>query len=125
MNQHRLNYHPLELTKHGESCTFHKEDISLDQRFPASRGLPWWLSSEESAFSAGAAGDTGWIPGSGRSPGGGHGSPLHILAWRIPWTEEPGPLQPLGLQGVEHDKRLSTPAHPTLWDVRSDDLSWS
>ena len=23
-----------------------------------------------------------------------------ILAWRIPWTEEPGGLQSLGLQGV-------------------------
>ena len=26
-----------------------------------------------------------------------------ILAWRIPWTEEPGRLQSMGLQRVEHD----------------------
>jgi len=26
-----------------------------------------------------------------------------ILAWRIPWTEEPGGLQSMGLQGVRHD----------------------
>ena len=26
-----------------------------------------------------------------------------ILAWRIPWTEEPGGLQSMGLQKVEHD----------------------
>ena len=26
-----------------------------------------------------------------------------ILAWRIPWTEEPGMLQPMGLQRVGHD----------------------
>ena len=26
-----------------------------------------------------------------------------ILAWRIPWTEEPGGLQPMGLQRVRHD----------------------
>ena len=26
-----------------------------------------------------------------------------ILAWRIPWTEEPGGLQSVGLLGVEHD----------------------
>ena len=32
------------------------------------------------------------IPGSGRSPGEGKGNALHILAWRIPWTEEPGGL---------------------------------
>ena len=26
-----------------------------------------------------------------------------ILAWEIPWTEEPGGLQSMGLQGVGHD----------------------
>ena len=26
-----------------------------------------------------------------------------ILAWRIPWTEEPGELQSIGLQRVRHD----------------------
>ena len=26
-----------------------------------------------------------------------------ILAWRIPWTEEPGVLQPMGLQEVRHN----------------------
>ena len=26
-----------------------------------------------------------------------------ILAWRIPWTEEPGGLQFIGLQRVGHD----------------------
>ena len=26
-----------------------------------------------------------------------------IPAWRIPWTEEPGGLQPTGLQRVGHD----------------------
>ena len=25
-----------------------------------------------------------------------------ILAWRIPWTEEPGELQSMGSQGVGH-----------------------
>ena len=25
------------------------------------------------------------------------------LAWKIPWTEEPGGLQSMGLQRVEHD----------------------
>ena len=48
----------------------------------------------------------GSIPGSGRSPGGGHGYPLQyschssILAWRIPWTQEPGGLQFMGSQSV-------------------------
>ena len=26
-----------------------------------------------------------------------------ILAWRIPWTEEPGGLQSTGLQRIGHD----------------------
>ena len=26
-----------------------------------------------------------------------------ILAWRIPWTEEPGELQSIGSQRVRHD----------------------
>ena len=45
----------------------------------------------------------GSIPGSGRSPGGGHSNPLHIHAWRIPLTEEPGGLQSMGSQGVGSD----------------------
>ena len=52
---------------------------------------------------AGDASDGGSIPGSGRSPGGGHGNPLQHLAWRIPWTEEPGGLQSIGSQRVGHD----------------------
>ena len=26
-----------------------------------------------------------------------------IIAWKIPWTEEPGELQSVGLQRVRHD----------------------
>ena len=26
-----------------------------------------------------------------------------VLAWKIPWTEEPGKLQYMGLQRVRHD----------------------
>ena len=26
-----------------------------------------------------------------------------ILAWKIPWTEQPGTLQSMGLQRVRHD----------------------
>ena len=43
------------------------------------------------------------IPGSGRSPGEGSGYPLQYLAWRIPWTEEPGWLQSMGLRRVGHN----------------------
>ena len=30
-------------------------------------------------------------------------TPSSILAWRIPWTEEPGRLQSMGLQRIRHD----------------------
>ena len=40
--------------------------------------------------------DLGLIPGLGRSPAGGNGTPLSILAWEIPWAEEPGGLQSMG-----------------------------
>ena len=49
------------------------------------------------------AGDMGLIPGSGRSPGEGKATHCSILAWRIPWTEEPGKLQSMGSQRVGHD----------------------
>ena len=42
---------------------------------------------------AGDIRNMGLIPGSGSSPGGEHGAHPSILAWRIPWTEEPGGLQ--------------------------------
>ena len=31
------------------------------------------------------------------------------IAWKIPWTEEPGRLQPMGLQRVGHDWATSLP----------------
>ena len=53
--------------------------------------------------------DLSLIPGSGRSLG--WEDPLEkelathfsTLAWRIPWREEPGRLQSMGLQRVGHD----------------------
>ena len=34
-----------------------------------------------------------------------------ILAWRIPWTEEPGVLQSMSLQRVGHDWATKHTAH--------------
>ena len=39
-----------------------------------------------------------------------------ILAWRIPWTEECGELQSLGLQRLRHDRR--DPACPHVVDLQ-------
>ena len=53
--------------------------------------------------SDGKESDLGWIPGLGRSPGGGHGNPLQYSCWRIPWTEEPGGLQSIASQRAGHN----------------------
>ena len=40
------------------------------------------------------SGDSGPIHGLRRFPGEGNGNPLSILAWKIPWSEEPGRFSP-------------------------------
>ena len=62
-------------------------------------GFPAGSDGKESACNAG---DLGSILGSRRSPGEGNDNPLSILAWRIPWTEEPSGLQSMGSQRVGH-----------------------
>ena len=47
--------------------------------------------------------DLGSIPGSARSLEKEMATHSSILAWRIPWTEEPGRLQSTGSQRVGHD----------------------
>ena len=42
--------------------------------------------------------DVGLIPESGRPPGEGNGNPLQYSSKEIPWTEESGQLQSVGLQ---------------------------
>ena len=46
-----------------------------------------------------------WVPSLGREDPLEEGMATHssILAWRIPWTEEPGGLQSMGSQRVGHD----------------------
>ena len=51
-------------------------------------GGPGGSDGKESACNVG---DLHSIPGLGRFPGGGHGSPLRVfLPGESPWTEEPG-----------------------------------
>ena len=57
--------------------------------------LPRWLSGRESSCQAEEA---GLIPGSGRFLEKELAAHSSILAWELPWTEEPGGLQSVGLQ---------------------------
>ena len=47
--------------------------------------------------------DVSSIPGKGRCPRGVHGN-SSILAWRIPWTEEPSKLQFTGPQSQKRPR---------------------
>ena len=49
------------------------------------RGLPRWLTGKEFAYSAG---DTGSLPGPGRSPGEGNGNPLQYSQLENPMHRE-------------------------------------
>ena len=66
-------------------------------------GLLCFPGGSNDKQSACNAGDLGLIPGSGRSPGQGMAVHSSILAWRTPWTGEPGRLQSMGSQRVGHD----------------------
>ena len=52
---------------------------------------------------AGDIRDTGSVPESGRSPGGGNGNHSSILAGKILWTEEAGGPQSIGSPRVRRD----------------------
>ena len=66
------------------------------------------LAVKKAPANAGDTGEVGLIPGSGKSPGGGNGNPLQYLAWRIPWTEEPGGYSPwhAELNATEHTQAI-------------------
>ena len=81
--------------------------------------VTWWIMGKKNTQSCGSdskesacsTGDPASIPGSGRSPGEGNmemATHSSILAWRIPWTEEPGGLQSMGLQRIGQDLATNT-----------------
>ena len=76
----------------------HKNTQSFEHKFVPLTFLtqPGFSDGSDAEQSACSVGDLGSISGFRRSPGGGHGNPSSILAWRIPWTEESGRLQSLG-----------------------------
>ena len=63
-------------------------------------GFPGDSDSKKSACNAG---DLGLIPGLKDPLEKEMGTHSSILAWKIPWTEEPGRLQSMGSQRFGHD----------------------
>ena len=98
--------------------------------------MQWQFKRERTIFSTNAAGITEWPNAKKDFPGGSDskesacnmedlgsipaledllkkGIVTHssILTWRIPWTEEPGKLQSIGLQRVRQDWATNTHKH--------------
>ena len=65
------------------------------------------FSSASDSKESFSAEDPGSVPELGRSSGEGMATHSSIFAWRIPWTEEPGGLQSIGLQRVNTAEQLS------------------
>ena len=74
------------------------EDCSSSQGRAASMNLEMYKVSI-------SQGSTRWFDGEpGSRAREGNGAPhSSTLAWKIPWTEEPGRLQSMGLRRVGHD----------------------
>ena len=68
--------------------------------------------SEDEEFACNM-GDLNSVPGLGRSPGEENGNPLQFLAWKTPWTEEPGGS--IGLQRTRHD--WATSLSLSFWEI--------
>ena len=93
-----INFHHFKCMKTYDA---RKEKGVQDKRSTeASQGA---LVINNPPANAGDARDTGSIPGSGRSLKKEMATHSSTLAWKIPWTEEPGRLQFMGLQRVGHN----------------------
>ena len=94
-------------------------------------GLPQWLSGEESTCNAENT-DVGSFLGWEDPLEDGMATHPRILAWRIPWIEESGALQSIGLQGRTWLKRLSTHTCAkardsmalSFWNLHSSEEEW-
>ena len=65
-------------------------------------GLPWWTSQMVKRLSAM---QEAWVRTLGWEDPLEKEMAIHssTIAWKIPWTEEPGRLQSMGSQRVRHD----------------------
>ena len=72
----------------------------MDASLTLKMGFPVGSVGKECACNAGDTGDKGLIPGFGKIP---WRRKWQYSAWKIPWTEEPGRLQSMGLERVRHD----------------------
>ena len=82
------------------SVNINKPTVIFKEHYFSLQGFPGGSDGKESVYNVG---DPGSTPGLGRSPGEEVAIHSSTIAWKIPWTEEPGRLQSLGSQRVRHD----------------------
>jgi len=102
-----LTYIPLSGWERGLYTANHSQWTYIFCRIPPlllnlklATGLPWWSSGWDSMLPMQGP---GFDPHSGNYMEKEMTAYSWILAWRIPWREEPGRLQSMGLQRVRHD----------------------
>ena len=93
--------------------------VALRLPLEISRGFPRGASGKEPTCQCRRFKGHEWVRSLGWEDPLKEGRSTHpsILAWRIPRTEEPGGLQSMGLQRVEHDwvTKHSKMRSPVLW----------
>ena len=91
---------PQEIVRDREAWCAAVHGVATEQSQHSFIRVPGGSDSKESACN-----EDIWVQFLGQEDFVEKGMATHsrILAWRIPWTEEPGGLQSVGLQRVGHD----------------------
>ena len=74
------------------------------------------LGVKNTSANAGDGRDMDSVPAEEDPLGKGRATRSSILAWRIPWTEEPGRVKFLGSQSQTRLEQLSTRVHMYMYD---------
>ena len=98
-NADKLDFSKIQFSSVAQSCPTLCNPMNRELLL-IKRGFRGGSGGKESARNVG---DPGSIPGQYDPLEKGMATHSSILAWRIPWTEEPGRLQSMGLQRVRHD----------------------
>ena len=80
-------------------CYYYYQWVCLEKDTAWVRGFPGWLSGKRIRLQCRRPRFHHWV----RKIPWRWATHSSTLAWRIPWTEKPGGLQPMGLQRVRND----------------------
>ena len=99
---------------------FHSMWLYIFSSSFSSVGLLWWLSVKESSCQCRGCSFNLWVENPLQKEMATHSI---ILAWRIPWTEESGGLQFMGLQRIRHDwvTKCNTAQHNKVEEMAESD----